>query len=200
MRLLIWIGALVPILYALIRFSVNFHPAWLRDILVFAEKYVHVTLTRFPVDPLKFMTDLSGNSALWLLAITLTISPLRSYLKLTLIEYRRLLGLFAFFYALIHMGLFVAVDQGFNIPSITHQVMSKPFIAFGMGAFAILLLMALTSSRKMFAKFKGWHKLVYLAVVLIAIHYLMSHKTVALNHVIVVGTLFMLLALRLIKR
>lgn len=200
MRLLIWIGALTPIFYALIRFSVNFHPAWLRDIFVFAEQYVHMTLTRFPADPLKFMTDLSGNSALWMLAITLSISPLRTYLKLTLLEYRRLLGLFAFFYALIHMVLFVAIDQGFNIPSIIHQITTKPFIAFGMGAFSILLLMTLTSGKRTFGKFKGWHKLVYLAVVLITIHYLMSHKTVSINHIIVVGTLFMLLALRLIKR
>lgn len=200
MRIVIWIAGLIPLVYAALRFSAEWHPQWMRDILVFAESYLHVTLTRLPVDPLKFLTDLSGNSSLWILAAALSISPLRSYLKINLLRYRRLVGLFAFFYAFIHMALFVAVDQQFDIDSITHQIVTKPFVAFGMGAFVILLLMALTSTKKLFSKFSGWHKLVYLAVVLIAIHYLMSHKTIALGNVVVVGTLLLLLALRLLKR
>lgn len=200
MRIIIWIGALLPIFYAAIRFSAELHPEWMKDILIFAESYVHVNLSRFPTDPLKFLTDLSGNSALWILAAALGITPLRSYLKINLLPYRRLTGLFAFFYAFIHMALFVAVDQQFDPDSIAHQVATKPFVAFGMGAFVILLLLALTSTKKLYAKFRSWHKLVYLAVVLIAIHYLMSHKTIALPHVIVVGTLLSLLALRLLKR
>lgn len=200
MRIIIWIGALLPILYAVIRFSAELHPAWLSDILLFIEGYIRVVLTKIPNDPLKFLSDLSGNSALWLLALTLLISPLRSYLKINLLPYRRLLGVFAFFYALLHAMLFMAIDQQFNIAGVIHEVTSKPFIAFGMGAFLILLLMALTSTKKLFSKFKGWHKLVYIAVVLISVHYLMSHKTVTLTHVAVVGTLISLLALRLLKR
>lgn len=200
MRIIIWIGALLPILYAVIRFSAELHPAWLSDILFFIEGYIRVVLTKIPNDPLKFLSDLSGNSALWLLALTLLISPLRSYLKINLLPYRRLLGVFAFFYALLHAMLFMAIDQQFNIAGVIHEVTSKPFIAFGMGAFLILLLMALTSTKKLFSKFKGWHKLVYIAVVLISVHYLMSHKTVTLTHVAVVGTLISLLALRLLKR
>jgi sulfoxide reductase heme-binding subunit YedZ len=108
--------------------------------------------------------------------------------------------LFAFFYALIHALLFIGIDQQFNFAGVYHEVASKPFIAFGMGAFLIVLLMALTSTRKLFSKFKSWHKLVYIAVVLIAVHYLMSHKTITITHIVVVGTLFTLLALRLLKR
>lgn len=168
--------------------------------LVFLEPYVHVILTRTPTDPLKFLSDLVGNSALWMLALTLLVTPLRSYLGINLLKYRRLLGLFAFFYAVTHALLFIGVDQQFDLFGIQHEVMTKPFIAFGMGAFSILLLMALTSTKQLYAKFRPWHKLVYIAVVLIAIHYLMSHKTVTLTHVAVVGTLFSLLALRLVKR
>lgn len=200
MRIIIWFGAVLPIVYALLRFSVAFHPAWLNDILVFIEGYAHLILTKFPEDPLKFLITLSGKSSLWLLALALSITPLRSYLKINLLPYRRLLGLFAFFYAVIHVFLFIAIDQQFDIRGVIHEVTTKPFIAFGMGAFSILLLMALTSSKKLFVKFKGWHKLVYIAVVLIAIHYLLSHKTVTLTHVAVVGILFSLLALRLLKR
>jgi sulfoxide reductase heme-binding subunit YedZ len=200
MRILIWLGALLPVVFAALRFSADIHPVWLSDILRFTEVYIHVILTKTPNDPLKFLTDLSGNSALWILAVTLFISPLRSYFKINLLAYRRLLGLFAFFYALIHAMLFIAIDQQFDISGLIHQVVTKPFIAFGMGAFFILLVMAFTSTRKLFSKFKGWHKLIYIAVVLIAIHYLMSHKTITLTHIAVVGTLFSLLALRLLKR
>lgn len=200
MRVLIWIGALLPLVYAALRFSVAFHPQWLYDILVFLQGYVHLILSGTPTDPLKFLSDLSGNSALWILAITLLVTPLRSYLGINFFKYRRLLGLFAFFYALIHALLFIGVDQQFDLLGVQHEVTTKPFIAFGMGALSILLLMALTSTKKLYAKFRSWHKLVYIAVVLIAIHYLMSHKTVTLTHVTVVGTLFLLLALRLVKR
>lgn len=200
MRILIWIGALLPIVYAALRFSVEFHPQTVHDILVFMEQYCRVILTKTPSDPLKFLSDLAGNSALWILAITLMVTPLRSYIGINFLKYRRLLGLFSFFYALIHALLFIGVDQQFNFIGVNHEVLTKPFIAFGMGAFLILLLMALTSTKKLFAKFRSWHKLVYIAIVLIAIHYLMSHKTITITHVAVVGTLFSLLALRLLKR
>jgi sulfoxide reductase heme-binding subunit YedZ len=200
MRFVIWIGALLPTVYAAIRFSVAYHPQWLRDIFIFIEHYGSVVLTKAPVDPLKFLSDLSGNSALWLLAITLMVTPLRSYLKINLIKYRRLVGLFAFFYLFVHALLFVGIDQQFNMAGVMHEVATKPFIAFGMGAFVVIALMAITSTNTLYSKFKGWHKLVYIAVVLIAIHYLMSHKTVTLTHIAVVGTLFSLLALRLLKR
>jgi len=197
---LIWIASLLPLVYAALRFSVELHPQWLHDILVFLEGYVHLILTKTPTDPLKFLSDLVGNSALWMLALTLFVTPLRSFIGINLLKYRRLLGLFAFFYALIHALLFVGIDQQFDLFGVQHEVMTKPFIAFGMGAFVILLLMALTSSKKLYVKFRSWHKLVYIAVVLIAVHYLMSHKTVTLTHVAVVGTLISLLALRLVKR
>ena len=200
MRVLIWIGALLPLVYAALRFSVAFHPQWLHDILVFLEGYVHLILKRSPTDPLKFLSDLAGNSALWILALTLLVTPLRSYIGINLLKYRRLLGLFAFFYALVHALLFIGVDQQFDVFGVQHEVITKPFIAFGMGAFLIVLLMALTSTKKFYAKFRSWHKLVYIAVVLIAVHYLMSHKTITITHIAVVGTLFSLLALRLLKR
>ena len=200
MRIIIWIGALLPIVFALLRFSAAFHPVWLNEILLFIEGYVHMSLTKFPNDPLKFLINLSGESALWLLAVSLTITPLRSYLKINLLSSRRLLGLFAFFYALIHALLFIGIDQQFDVAGLIHEVTTKPFIAFGMGAFLILLVMALTSTKKLFSNFKGWHRLVYIAVVLIVVHYLMSHKTITWDNLSTAGVLIFLLVLRLIKR
>ena len=200
MRFVIWISALLPMVYAAIRFGAPYHPEWLGDIFRFAERYIPFMLSRTPADPLKFLSDLSGNSALWLLAATLFITPLRAYLKINLLRYRRLAGLFSFFYALVHAMLFIGIDQQFDVAGVTHEVLGKPFIALGMGAFVIMALMALTSTNRLYGRFRGWHRLVYVAVVLIALHYLMSHKTVTLTHVAVVGSLFSLLALRLLKR
>ena len=200
MRILLWIAALLPAMYAMLRFSVQWHPAWLHDVLIFIDSYLHMNLTKYPADPLKFLMHLSGISTLWLLAATLTVTPLRSYLGINLIKHRRFLGLFTFAYAVIHLMLFVGVDQQFDLRGVWHEATTKPFIAFGMGSFAVLVLMAATSTKKLYGSFKGWHKLVYVAVVLIALHYLLGHKTITLTHIGVVGILFMLLALRLLKR
>ncbi len=200
MRIVVWIAALLPAAYAAIRFGAPYHPAWLGEILMFAEGYLPLTLSRTPADPLKFLSDLSGTAALWLLAATLFITPLRAYLKINLFGYRRLAGLLSFGYALVHAMLFIGIDQQFDAAGVTHEVVTKPFIALGMGAFVIMALMALTSTKRLYPRFKGWHRLVYVAVVLIALHYLMSHKTVTLTHAAVAGSLFALLALRLLKR
>lgn len=200
MRIVIWIGALLPIIYALLRFSAEFHPGWVRDFLIFLEPYLHMTLTKIPADPLKFLINLSGNSAFWLLVVTLTFTPVRVFLKLNLIRYRRLTGLFSFFYALIHAMLFIGIDQEFHITKVIHEIVSKPFIAFGMGAFIMMLLMALTSTKKLFGIFHSLHKMVYIAAVLLVIHYLMSHKTITWDNISVAGVLISLLVLRLIKR
>lgn len=200
MRFVIWFGALLPIMYALIRFSVEIQPLWMRDIFIFLEHYLPLTLSKFPTDPLKFSLNLSGDSAFWLLALTLTFTPVRVFLKLNLIRYRRLAGLFSFFYALIHAMLFIGIDQEFHIHGVIHEALTKPFIAFGMGAFIIMLTMALTSTKKLFGLFHSWHKMVYIAAVLIVVHYLMSHKTITWDNLSMAGVLIFLLVLRLIKR
>src|SRR3990167_7481136 len=200
MRILIWIGALLPIVYALLRFSVEFQPEWLRGFFAYLEHFIPLTLTKSPNDPLKFLINLSGNSAFWLLALTLSFTPIRVFFKLNLIRYRRLSGLFSFFYALIHAMLFIGIDQEFNLQDAMHEVLTKPFIAFGMGAFVIMLTMALTSTKKLFGLFRTWHRMVYIAAVLIVIHYLMSHKTITWDNISVAGVLISLLVLRLIKR
>lgn len=200
MRIFIWIGALLPIFYAAIRFSAEIQPQWIRESFVFLEQFAPFTLTKFPTDPLKFLTDLSGDSAFWLLVLTLSITPVRVFLKLNLIQYRRLSGLFSFFYAFIHAMLFIGIDQEFHFNGVMHETLTKPFIAFGMGAFIIMLTMALTSTKKLFGMFRTWHRMVYIAAVLIVVHYLMSHKTITWDHISMGGVLISLLVLRLIKR
>jgi len=200
MRFVIWFGALLPAWYAFVRLSVEIQPEWMRESFIFLEQFIPFTLTKFPTDPLKFLTDLSGDSAFWLLALTLTFTPVRVFLKLNLIRYRRLAGLFSFFYALIHAMLFIGIDQEFHVGGVIHEVLTKPFIAFGMGAFVIMLTMALTSTKKLFGLFRTWHRMVYIAAVLIVVHYLMSHKTITWDHISMAGVLISLLVLRLIKR
>ena len=80
------------------------------------------------------------------------------------------------------------------------DMQKRPFVFFGMSAFIILLMMALTSGKKLFRKFVKWHKLVYLAVVLIIFHFIMSQKIIGFDVAVYVGILAGLLVLRLLKR
>ncbi len=158
------------------------------------------SLGKFPNDPQKFMADLLGITAIQFLIVSLSISPLRSYLKINLIKYRRLLGLWAFFYAFLHSLFFFIVENEGSLSLMLSDMQKRSFVFFGFSAFVILLMMAITSYKKIFAKFIKWHKLVYVAVVLIIFHFLMSQKVIGFDVAVYVGVLSSLLLLRLLKR
>jgi sulfoxide reductase heme-binding subunit YedZ len=197
MRKLIWAAALTPLLYLLWRFSFGMGWGWPDALADHLFAISHISAARFPDDPIKYMSDLTGKTALKLLIITLLISPLNRYLHIRLIKYRRLLGLFTFFYAFLHAGVFVVVDQQLSPAEVWREVLEKPFITFGMGAFLILAFMAATSTKKLFARFVKWHRLVYLAAVLIALHYGMSQKVIGYEAASYIFALVALLAVRL---
>ncbi len=149
---------------------------------------------------MKFMADLFALTALQFLIATLSVTPLKSYLKINLLKYRRLLGLWTFAYALMHSLYFFLAENEGSFKLMYEDMLKRPFVLFGAGAFLILAMMAVTSHKRLFAKFVGWHKLVYLASVLIALHYMMSQKVIGMNVAVYVGILAGLLALRLLKR
>ena len=157
-------------------------------------------LGRFPNDPLKFMADLLGITAIQFLIATLSVTPLRSYFKINLMGQRRLLGLWTFAYAFMHSLVFFLADNEGDLALMYADMIKRPFVFFGASAFLILLMMAMTSPKKLFSKFVKWHKLVYLATVLISVHFMMSQKVVGMDVIIYVGVLAGLLALRLVKR
>lgn len=198
MKKIIWLIAFLPLLYIAYKISWGFE--FTKQIASFIYHHGGSFLGKLPTDPLKFMADLLGITAIQFLIATLSVTPLRSYLKINLLKYRRLLGLWAFAYALMHSLFFFLVDNEGSFRLMYEDMLKRPFVLFGAAAFAILAMMAITSPKKLFAKFVKWHKLVYLAAVLISLHYMMSQKVIGLNVGIYVGILAGLLALRLLKR
>lgn len=200
MRKVIWIAALLPFLYLLWRLSFGMGWSWPDALADYLSAVFNILPARFPDDPIKYMSDLTGKTALQLLIATLLVRPVHTYLHIRLIRYRRLLGLFTFFYALLHAGVFFVVDQQMSIVGTWREVLEKPFIALGMTAFLILAFMAATSTKKLFARFVKWHRLVYIAAVLIAMHYAMSQKVIGSETAMYIIALTALLAVRLLKR
>ena len=129
-------------------------------------------------DPTATITFTTGLATLRLLVITLAITPLRRlWPRLNwLIKFRRLLGLFAFFYATLHLATYVALYAGFDVNTMAADIAKRRFITVGVAAWLLLLPLAATSTNWAIRKLGGkrWnqlHKLVYLAAVCGVIHY-----------------------------
>ena len=127
-------------------------------------------------NPIEAVLHSAGRSALVLLLAGLSVSPLR---RLTgwnrIIKVRRLLGLFAFFYACLHLLIYVGLDQGFAWSYIAEDVVERPFITVGAVAFLLLVPLAITSTkgwiRRLGKRWQRLHRLVYLAASLGALHF-----------------------------
>ena len=127
-------------------------------------------------NPIEFITRSTGTWTLVGLMITLTVTPLR---RLTgrneLIRYRRMLGLFAFFYASLHFTTYIWLDQFFDPAAILKDIYKRPFITIGFAAFLLLLPLALTSTNAMMRRLgRRWqqlHRLIYVIGSLGVLHY-----------------------------
>jgi sulfoxide reductase heme-binding subunit YedZ len=127
-------------------------------------------------NPIEYITRFTGSWALILLLATLSIMPLR---KITgwneLIKFRRMLGLFAFFYVLLHFSTFVVLDHFFDFERIIKDVYKRPYITAGFTAFVLLIPLAATSTTAMIRRLgKRWqqlHRLVYVAGIAAVIHF-----------------------------
>jgi sulfoxide reductase heme-binding subunit YedZ len=128
------------------------------------------------VNPVQEAIQRSGRIAITLLVATLAVRPLSLWLRWkALLARRRTLGLYTFAYALLHVTLFTVVDYRFALAFILQEFIEKPYLWFGVSAFAILLPLAITSFRYWMRKLgKNWkrlHRLIYLAAVLAVLHY-----------------------------
>jgi methionine sulfoxide reductase heme-binding subunit len=135
-------------------------------------------------DPTSHIALTTGYTTLMLLTITLAISPVRRVIRQLswLIRFRRLLGLFAFFYATVHMFTYVALYSGFSVPAMLDDIAKRRFITMGVAAYLLLLPLALTSTAWAIRKLGGrqWnrlHSLIYLAAICGVIHYWWQVKT-----------------------
>ncbi len=152
-------------------------------------------------NPIKEITHFTGEWALNFLLITLSITPLRTLTrKNALIRFRRMLGLFAFFYACLHFSTYLVLDQFFDWDEIVRDVAKRPYITVGFTAFVLLIPLAVTSTNKMVQRLgNNWrrlHSLIYPVAVLVIFHYLWLVKADILPPVIYGLILCLLLALR----
>ena len=132
-------------------------------------------------NPIETMEHFSGRWILRFLVLTLSITPLRWLLGWNWLQrYRRMFGLFAFFYACIHLSTYFSLDLEFYWAEITEDILERPYITIGMTAFLMLVPLAATSTKGMIRRLgKRWvklHRLIYVIVVLGTIHFWMSVK------------------------
>jgi methionine sulfoxide reductase heme-binding subunit len=128
------------------------------------------------VNPIEAITHFTGDWALIILLATLTVTPLR---KLTgwngLIKFRRLLGLFAFFYASLHFATYMVLDYFFDFSAIAKDILKRPYVTAGFTAFVLMVPLAITSTAAMIRRLgKRWqklHRLVYIAAAAAVIHF-----------------------------
>jgi sulfoxide reductase heme-binding subunit YedZ len=134
-------------------------------------------------NPLEFATRTTGMLTLIFLSLTVAITPLRRIFGVnSIVKFRRMLGLFAFFYGSLHLLTYIWFDRFFNLASTIRDVAQRPFILVGMTAFLLMLPLAITSTNKMVKRLGGkrWatlHRLVYLAAILGVVHFWMLVKS-----------------------
>lgn len=124
-------------------------------------------------EPAKAMVEFLGEAALWLLLVTLSVTPLRRFSLLrSLLRYRRMLGLFAFFYASLHLLAYGALLVDWQ--NFVEDLYKRLYVTMGFLAFVILLALAVTSPkvmvRRLGRRWRPLHRLVYLAALLVLVH------------------------------
>lgn len=153
-------------------------------------------------NPIEFVTHSTGTWALTGLMVTLSVTPLRRLTgQADLLRYRRMLGLFAFFYACLHFVTYVWLDQFFELAAIAKDIVKRPFVTVGFAAFILLIPLAVTSNHAMMRRLgRRWqrlHRLIYLIALLGVVHYLWLVKKDLTEPLIYGGMLALLLVLRL---
>lgn len=152
-------------------------------------------------NPVETMTHETGEWTLCFLLLTLLITPLRRLSgKSWLIKLRRMLGLYAFFYACLHFITYIWFDHYFDWVEIIKDIPKRPFITVGFSAFVLLIPLAVTSNNKMMRRLKkNWvklHRLVYVIAVLGVLHFLWLVKADTLEPLIYASILLILLGYR----
>uniref|UniRef100_UPI00404782DC sulfite oxidase heme-binding subunit YedZ n=1 Tax=Aliarcobacter sp. TaxID=2321116 RepID=UPI00404782DC len=133
-------------------------------------------------DPIKYIYTITGASATVIVFFTITISLIKE--KINLMKYRKEIGLLGFFYALLHLLNFIILDAQFDFEFVIKETLDKPFIYLGMIAFFIVLFMAITSTKNLYRKYNKHHKFVYLALILITIHWIMAQKSLNIEQLV----------------
>jgi len=137
---------------------------------------------RLGANPQNFIILTTGMMTLTFLMLTMAVTPVRKVFGLNwVIQLRRMLGLYAFFYACLHFLCFYSLDRGFSISSTLHEIVARKYIWFGITALLVMTPLAITSTNAMIKRLGGkrWralHRLAYVAAICGVIHYYMQVK------------------------
>lgn len=149
------------------------------------------------VDPIETLLDETGQWALRILLLTLLMTPLRRFIRRAWpIQLRRMLGLYSFFYAVMHFIIFVALDKAFYWDEIIGDILERPYIMFGFSALLMLTPLAITSTNNWIRRLgRNWsrlHRLVYVIAAFTLIHFILLVK-VDLTEPLIYSFIFVIL-------
>ena len=152
-------------------------------------------------EPIKDITHHTGKWTLYFIVITLAMTPLKKITKLNIwINYRRMFGLFIFFYASVHLMTYVGLDYRFDLASIGDDIIKKKYIFIGFSAWLLLIPLAITSNKRMIKilkkKWKKLHRLIYVIALFGAIHYVWLVKRDLTEPLIFLTVILILLTFR----
>tara|TARA_B100000401_G_scaffold316950_1_gene219004 strand:+ start:190 stop:771 length:582 start_codon:yes stop_codon:yes gene_type:complete len=153
-------------------------------------------------EPVDRIINHFGEWTLIFILLTLSMTPMRKITKsLEWIKFRRMLGLFAFFYASVHMLSYVGLDYRFDFAPLINDVLKKKFIFIGFSAWLLLIPLAVTSSEKMVRLLKhNWkkiHRLIYVIAIFGVLHFIWLSKTIFFKPLIFLIVLIILLLFRI---
>ena len=158
------------------------------------------------VNPIEKLMDELGLMALRLIIVTLMITSLSNIKILkSIVVFRRMIGLFAFYYVCLHFSTYIVLDHFLDIQFIIQDIMKRPFITFGFISFIFLIPLASTSTNNMIKKlgFKLWkkiHYLIYPAAILASMHFYVLVRADKTEPIIYMGIIILLLLHRIFKR
>ncbi|MEC8497003.1 MAG: protein-methionine-sulfoxide reductase heme-binding subunit MsrQ [Pseudomonadota bacterium] len=158
---------------------------------------------RLGVYPMRAIEKSLGVTAIYILILTLCITPFSVLTGINFIRFRRAFGLMSFFYIILHFSTWLLLDMQLRWVEIAESLTRKPFIVFGMMGFLLLIPLAATSNNYSMKRLgKYWqklHKLIYVAIILGGIHYLMMEKTLQNDAIITFIIIIALISLRFFK-
>ncbi|UXI03825.1 protein-methionine-sulfoxide reductase heme-binding subunit MsrQ [Photobacterium sp. TY1-4] len=170
--------------------------------LAFVAILITRTLTEgFGADPVEGLSHFTGKAALNTLILTLLVSPIaRKFRQGALIKVRRVLGLYSFFWAVLHLIVYLALDLGFDSSLLISEIITRPYLTLGAVCWLILLALAITSTqgmqRRLGPRWQKLHNWVYLAILLAPIHYYWSVKSGIIEPAFYIVTALILLSFR----
>lgn len=158
---------------------------------------------RLGANPIEYFLRATGVMTLVFVLVTMLITPLRKWFGWNqLIKYRRTVGLFAFFYGMLHLTTYIVFDRSLDLGGTINDVIQRPFIALGMAALLMMVPLAVTSTNSMIKRLGGkrWqmlHRLIYLTAIAGVLHFWMIVKSDIFYPAIFAAALLILLATRI---